>query len=157
MKIPMALWPRLMPLLEQALDLPAAQRPAWLAVQALDDDTRAALLQLLADRAQLDGGDFMAALPQLEALSPGAMAGRAHAPQPLDGAHGHDAAERAGAAQLGLFPGDLIGSYRLIRQLGQGGMSVVWLAERDDGQMRRHVALKMPHAGPGAPPHRPPV
>ncbi|MGC4059957.1 MAG: serine/threonine-protein kinase [Aquabacterium sp.] len=43
----------------------------------------------------------------------------------------------------------MLGPYRLIRPLGQGGMSVVWLAERDDGQMRRHVALKMPHAGPG--------
>lgn len=139
MKIPMALWPRLMPLLDQALDQPADQREAWLQQQNLDEVTAAALRQLLADRQELDSGDFMAALPQLSApaSSPG--------DGPGDGPGGAD----TGISQSGLFAGDMLGPYRLIRQLGQGGMSVVWLAERDDGQMRRRVALKMPHAGPG--------
>lgn len=135
MKIPMALWPRLMPLLDQALDQPADQREAWLQQQNLDEHTAAALRQLLADRQELDSGDFMAALPQLSAP----------ASSPGEGQGGAD----TGTSQSGLFAGDMLGPYRLIRQLGQGGMSVVWLAERDDGQMRRRVALKMPHAGPG--------
>ncbi|MEQ1593514.1 MAG: protein kinase [Casimicrobium sp.] len=40
--------------------------------------------------------------------------------------------------------GQRIGPYRLIKELGRGGMGVVWLAERADGQHTRQVALKMP-------------
>jgi serine/threonine-protein kinase len=43
-----------------------------------------------------------------------------------------------------LAPGDVLAGYRLIRELGRGGMSVVWLAERADGVVKRNVALKMP-------------
>jgi serine/threonine protein kinase/tetratricopeptide (TPR) repeat protein len=43
-----------------------------------------------------------------------------------------------------LKPGDVLAGYRLIRELGRGGMSVVWLAERADGVVKRNVALKMP-------------
>ena len=39
--------------------------------------------------------------------------------------------------------GDEVGPFRLIRPLGQGGMSVVWLAEQVDGRVRRRVALKL--------------
>src|SRR5678815_2853269 len=38
--------------------------------------------------------------------------------------------------------------YRLIREIGVGGMSSVWLAERSDGQLKREVALKLPLTGP---------
>src|SRR5260370_6458029 len=38
----------------------------------------------------------------------------------------------------------LVGPYRLLRELGQGGMGVVWLAERADGEVKRPVALKLP-------------
>ncbi len=41
-------------------------------------------------------------------------------------------------------PGQHVGPYRLIKELGRGGMGVVWLAERADGQHHRQVALKMP-------------
>jgi len=45
---------------------------------------------------------------------------------------------------LHLSAGARVGPYKLIRQLGAGGMAVVWLAERADGAMRRQVALKLP-------------
>ncbi|MGL4230538.1 MAG: protein kinase domain-containing protein, partial [Casimicrobium sp.] len=38
--------------------------------------------------------------------------------------------------------GLMLGPYRLIRKLGEGGMSSVWLAERDHGNFTRQVALK---------------
>ncbi len=41
--------------------------------------------------------------------------------------------------------GALIGPYRLISELGHGGMGAVWLAERADGTLKRQVALKLPH------------
>lgn len=41
-------------------------------------------------------------------------------------------------------PGEAVGPYRLIRQLGQGGMAEVWLARRADGAFKREVALKLP-------------
>jgi eukaryotic-like serine/threonine-protein kinase len=42
------------------------------------------------------------------------------------------------------FPGDLVGPYRLIRLLGEGGMAEVWLAQRADGSIKREIALKLP-------------
>ena len=39
--------------------------------------------------------------------------------------------------------GRRIGPYRVIHELGRGGMGVVYLAERDDGTYRRRVAVKV--------------
>jgi tetratricopeptide (TPR) repeat protein len=48
---------------------------------------------------------------------------------------------------LSLEPGSEVGPYRLLRELGAGGTSSVWLAERADRSIHRHVALKLPHLG----------
>ena len=39
--------------------------------------------------------------------------------------------------------GQRIGAYRLVRQIGEGGMGSVWLAERDDQEFERVVAIKL--------------
>ena len=42
-----------------------------------------------------------------------------------------------------------IDRYRVVRELGRGGMGVVVLAERDDGEFRQKVAIKLLAGGPG--------
>jgi hypothetical protein len=39
--------------------------------------------------------------------------------------------------------GSLIGPYRLLREIGHGGMGTVYLAERADHQYEKQVALKV--------------
>lgn len=41
--------------------------------------------------------------------------------------------------------GRRIGSYRIVSELGRGGMGAVFLAERDDDEYRQRVALKVAH------------
>jgi non-specific serine/threonine protein kinase/serine/threonine-protein kinase len=41
------------------------------------------------------------------------------------------------------FAGRQIGKYRILRQLGAGGMGIVFLAERTDGEFEQQVAVKL--------------
>lgn len=43
--------------------------------------------------------------------------------------------------------GKRIGAYKIVRELGEGGMAVVYLGERDDEQFRKRVAIKMLRPG----------
>ncbi|HEY7098056.1 MAG TPA: serine/threonine-protein kinase [Terriglobales bacterium] len=43
--------------------------------------------------------------------------------------------------------GQTFGAYTLVSQIGQGGMGSVWLAERNDGQFERRVAVKVLNIG----------
>jgi len=52
------------------------------------------------------------------------------------------ALDRLGLAE-GMAPGSRIGPYRVVSQIGRGGMAVVYLAERDDGEFEQSVALKL--------------
>ena len=115
-------------LLDQALELPAAERLAWLSqLPAEHDALKPHLRDLLARTGEIEGANFLGSLP--------------HFAPPQD-------ALRFGDRTL--EPGLLIGPYRLLRELGRGGMGSVWLAERVDGHLSRRVALKLPH---GAWPH----
>ncbi|MCC6316072.1 MAG: serine/threonine protein kinase [Gemmatimonadaceae bacterium] len=40
-----------------------------------------------------------------------------------------------------------VGAWRLVRELGRGGMGAVFLAERSDGQFEQQVAIKVVHRG----------
>ena len=116
-----ATWAELNRLLDQALDLPAGDRSRWL--EALDpsmNGLKPQLQSLLLVAAQVETHDFLATLPKVEFASP-------------------DAPSRIGQ------PGEEIGPYRLVREVGSGGMGSVWLAERTDRLIQRPVALKLPH------------
>jgi hypothetical protein len=102
---------RLSALLDEALDLPPAERADWLARQP--PELREELAHMLADQQRLADG-VLATLPRLAGERPSAQ------------------------------PGERVGPYRLIREIGQGGMGSVWLAERADGTYERRVALKLP-------------
>jgi tetratricopeptide (TPR) repeat protein/predicted Ser/Thr protein kinase len=41
-----------------------------------------------------------------------------------------------------LSPGARLGAFRVVRELGRGGMGIVYLGERDDGEFEQRVALK---------------
>ncbi|MBK9239874.1 MAG: protein kinase [Acidobacteria bacterium] len=53
--------------------------------------------------------------------------------------------ERSDAAELA--PGTLIGTYRIVRPIGRGGMGEVYLADRADGAYEHQVAVKILRAG----------
>src|SRR5579864_1867811 len=45
------------------------------------------------------------------------------------------------------IPPERIGPYRILRELGRGGMGVVYLGERADGEYKKRVAIKLITAG----------
>ncbi len=50
-------------------------------------------------------------------------------------------------AQITSRPPQSIGAYKIVRELGRGGMGVVYLGERADGEFRKQVAIKLITAG----------
>ncbi len=108
-------------LFEAALELPAEERASWLLERCGGKDA------LLADvKALLLAHDRAEGILEADAVGAGALL----IDTPMRGRR--------------------IGQYRLLRELGRGGMGVVYLAERDDGHFRRRVAVKLLRASPDA-------
>src|SRR5271165_5427324 len=103
--LPPADWRRLNALLEHAMDLDPDARLAWLARLPPQEADLVPLLQRLLEEAQ--HSDALEPAPGLASMDLFSA----------DGPKNH--------AQ----PGDRIGPYQLVRELGRGGMAVVWLAD----------------------------
>ncbi len=111
-------WPTIGRLFGGALDQPATEREAWLQAACPDEATRAEVRALLLE---YDADpDFLEA--------------------PVDAATVAQAVEHEGARAA---EGRRLGPYRLVREIGRGGMGVVFEAERDDAEFERRVAIKL--------------
>jgi eukaryotic-like serine/threonine-protein kinase len=124
-------WMRVKQITSNALERPDSDRLPWLAEAcAGDEPLRREVESLLSAHAR--AGDFLE--------TPAIVAG--------------GAAEAVAMATLqGSMPavaGRPIGAYRIIRELGQGGMAVVYLAERADAAFEKQVAIKIVRGGPAS-------
>jgi serine/threonine protein kinase/Tfp pilus assembly protein PilF len=110
-------WQKIDELLADALERAPSERAAFVRAQAGDSEAAAAVLALLEEDGRapafLERG-AVEALSVLDGLDPGRLAA-----------------------------GDRVGAYRLVQEIGRGGMSVVYLAERDDGHFQKRVAVKV--------------
>lgn len=115
-------WNRIEQLFQQAAELPSTDRESFLDANAGDDPAlRREVESLLAADEATD-----------EFMEKPAVTGRLS-----------DLLERSEAAPI---EGN-IGPYRLLRQLGEGGMSRVYLAVRDDDEFKKLVAIKVIREG----------
>ncbi len=125
-------WQRARTLFELALDIPPERREQFLQEQCPDDaDMVSDVLQLL--RADAEADD-----------APSLMG--AHAPDLLGEMAAEDDQRQADA-----WIGRQLGPWRIRRPIGHGGMGVVYLAERNDGEFHQQAAIKMLRGLPGAP------
>jgi hypothetical protein len=117
-------WHRVRALFDELADTPPAQWHERLRALAPGEDALHAdvLALLAADRGRSLGTDLAAQAPDL-----------------LD-----DLAGQAAQADLA---GRRVGPFRLLREIGRGGMGTVWLAERADGQFAQQVAIKLIRSG----------
>ncbi len=123
-------WPLIESLFERASDLPEAERDAFLDRECGHDEQMR---------------------QEVEALLRADRAADGILDRPLERAAGAVLATPSGPADAppagALPPGTLIDVYRIVRELGHGGMGAVYLAERADGAYSQQVALKVVRGG----------
>jgi tetratricopeptide (TPR) repeat protein len=113
-------------LLDEALELPAAQRELWIGSLVGDyAPLRDTLRSLLSQAGAPETSEFAGQQQRIVGIVKRSLQ----------------------ASDSEVHAGVHVGPYRLERELGNGGMGSVWLAERADQQPRRKVAVKLPHLG----------
>jgi eukaryotic-like serine/threonine-protein kinase len=126
---PSARWARIDSLFGEALDRPPADRLDYLAVACGDDrELFEAVRSLLENEAA--AGEVIG--DSVTEFAPGLIASlEAEADGPADGG----------------MVGHRVGPYRVLSEIGRGGMGAVYLAERADGEFEKRVALKLVKRG----------
>jgi len=115
----------LLRLLDEALDLSAPERVDWLArLPDCHSDLRPTLRRMLLRADALETDEHTGLQVRIGRVL-------------------HEAISQPEAPTL--IAGEHIGPYELVKEIGRGGMGVVWLANRADGAFQRSVALKLPH------------
>ncbi|MEO8277775.1 MAG: serine/threonine-protein kinase, partial [Thermoanaerobaculia bacterium] len=137
-------WREVRSLFDRLLDLPAGERAALLAAEtAADPELRSEVESLLALAAEAEPFLEMPAAEearqQLIDLS-GAPSGDLYLLPADDGGVRGDAGEA-------VAPGAAIGAYRIVREIGHGGMGTVYLCERASGDFGQRVAIKLIRRG----------
>ncbi len=120
-------WEILEELFHKALAMASEQRPVFLARRCKGSPSLLAEVEALLAADELDATEGIVE----GAVGDGLQRVRADPKEK----------ERVGAS---------LGSYRILREVGRGGTSTVFLAERSDGRFEKSVAVKVPHRGPGA-------
>jgi serine/threonine protein kinase len=116
-------WKKVKEILREAMQIEPSERRAFLDVAAPGGEVRAEVDSLLAFEAETE--DFMSL--SITDFSKDFLAAE-------------EIAEEESETSL---IGKKIGIYKIVRELGAGGMGAVYLAERDDGKFAQHVAVKM--------------
>jgi serine/threonine protein kinase len=121
-------------LFEQSMTVEEAKRQAWIEEACAGDSA------LLAEVNELMQATQMAPVVPPTVTAP---------PIPAPANSGAGVLSTFGSSTPSTHPtlqspgAEYIGVYRLVRELGRGGMGVVYLAVRDDGAFRKNVALKL--------------
>lgn len=131
-------WAEVDALFARVLEVPVGRRVQYLAeLRDIDGQLRRAVEELLRthDAAQ----SFLAEPPT---LPPHCIEELASELRPAGEPEPHAATEAAAAE-----PGDRIGAWRIVRELGRGGMATVYLVERADAPYEQVAALKLLRRG----------
>ena len=107
-------WHEIKEILGEALEVPSEERPAFLEKRIGNDETLRQLVVSYLEEEKIAQGFIEQAAFSLR--------------EPEEGE---------------ITVGRSVGLYRLVRQLGHGGMGTVFLAEREDGEVEHRVAIKV--------------
>lgn len=105
-------WQQISPYLDFALSLPEQEREAWLKTFEESHPDLASILRTLLQAHRQLDEERFLDHAPVEFSTPSSLSGQ------------------------------MIGPYRIVSPIGQGGMGSVWLAERSDGRFERKVAVK---------------
>ncbi|MEO7916151.1 MAG: serine/threonine-protein kinase [Dokdonella sp.] len=120
-------WKRVRALFDALVELPPEQWSARLDELGIDDPAlRDEVMALL----RADGEDVVRTV--IDEQAPGVL---------------HDLSQRENAVEQQRLEGQTVGVFRLVREVGQGGMGTVWLATRVDGEFEQKVAVKLIRTG----------
>ena len=139
-------WERVKQLFEAALELESSQWPAFLDKNCEDESLRRQIEQLLLN--YKDAGSFLDE-PVFESGNAAPTEAMSKSTPEDFRRHNAECPEALATATSVQDPmvGRQFGAYKVIRQLGRGGMAVVYLAERADHEFRKQVAIKIVQPG----------